>query len=173
MLGSFDDLNSRIVALLDSHVGGQRNLRHTDAQARVCVVGGTDNLEHGLHDERVVARSGAKAQVDIDQGLLVALEPARLKGNGAAVDGPVCAVEVRIPRSATTYRSGSVCDTRTLKLCSRTWIVPLHAIGKEILVVVVYADGAVGSEVVTSPSRVCKDQMGRSKLEESGESDQH
>ena len=91
MLRGLNNLNRRILADDGGIVRGQRYLRYADA-ARVFGVVGPDDAEDRLHDEGVVFRHGAVAEVDIHQGLTVSTEPARLQADGAASDGPFGAI---------------------------------------------------------------------------------
>lgn len=96
MLRNFHDLDRRIVAGLDTCVGGQRDFGKADG-TRVGVGVGSDNLEGRDHGEAHVrgpaaGTVGAVAQVDIHEGRLVALKPSRLQCDGAACcwpEGPV------------------------------------------------------------------------------------
>lgn len=96
MHSKLNNLNSSIIARLNSRVGGQRDLRKADG-ARVRVLAGPEDLEGRHHGEAhvpgpIVGPVGAEAHVDVEEGRGVALEPARLEGEGAACRGPVCAV---------------------------------------------------------------------------------
>ena len=92
MLRQHNHLNRRIVADLRLIVCRRRHLRKADARPRVGIVGGADDAGDGQHGVRHVARVGADAEVDVEQGLVVAGEPAGLEGDGAAADGPGGAV---------------------------------------------------------------------------------
>ena len=91
MLRSLNNLNGRIVAYDSREVGRERYLRQTDAAVVQKIVGPRD-AEHGLHDERVIQRDGAFAQVDVDEGVGVAVEPAWLHADGSTCYGPLGAV---------------------------------------------------------------------------------
>lgn len=96
MHGQLHDLDGGVIARLDGHVGGQGHLREAD-RARVGVLGGPQDLEGRDHGEAhvpgpAVGPVGAEAHVDIQESRGVALEPARLEGDGAACRGPVGAV---------------------------------------------------------------------------------
>lgn len=96
MLCNFHHLNGGIVTSLDTRVDGQRHLGQTDS-ARVRVCAGADDLEGRDHWVAhvlgpPVGPVGAVAEVDVDKGGLVALEPTRLDGDGAAGGGPEGAV---------------------------------------------------------------------------------
>ena len=92
VLRILDDLYRRIVPFVHSDVGRKRHLRHAEFLARVGFIIGARDLPHLLHGQRVVAGHGAKAQVDVEEGGAMAGEPARLEGDGAAVNGPVGSV---------------------------------------------------------------------------------
>jgi len=79
-----DDLDGGVVADVDGDVGRQWHLRQAK-RARVRAVRRADDLEDGHHGERHVERHGADAQVDVDEGGLVAGEPTGLEGHGAAL----------------------------------------------------------------------------------------
>lgn len=49
-------------------------------------------MEHGQHGVAVVKGLVAETHVDVEEGEGVAGEPARLDGDGAAFEGPFCAV---------------------------------------------------------------------------------
>ena len=82
-----DHLNGGIPADHGGIIRGQRHLRQTEG-AGVRLAGGAGDLEDGLHGQRHVGWEGAVAQVDVEEGGGVALEPAGLDGDGAARDGP-------------------------------------------------------------------------------------
>lgn len=86
------NLDSSIHSRGYAQVRWQPHLRQTHPQPRVRLVGWPDDLEHGLHDVRVVWRDGAQPDVDVDEGRLVPAEPAGLEGDGAACRGPFRAV---------------------------------------------------------------------------------
>lgn len=90
------DLDGGVVARLDGGVGREGHLGQAHG-ARVGVLGRAQDLEgadHGVaHVLGPAARAvGAEAQVDVHECRGVALEPARLEGDGAAGRGPVGAV---------------------------------------------------------------------------------
>lgn len=91
MLRSLHHLNRSILPDYRGEVSRQRHLRQAD-RAVVQRVAGTGDAEHGLHDQGVVLRHRAFAQVDVDESAGVALEPARLDTHGAAGHGPFGAV---------------------------------------------------------------------------------
>lgn len=96
MLRNLHDLDRCVVARRYGGVGWQGHLGQTHG-ARVRVRAGADDLEGRDHGEAhvfgaAVGSIGAEAQVDVQEGCLVALEPARLEGDGAALSGPVCSV---------------------------------------------------------------------------------
>lgn len=91
--GQLDDLDGGQVAGLDGDVGRQGHLREADG-ARVGVRAGAEDLEGRYHGEAhvlgpAVGPVGAKAHVDVNERRRVALEPARLEGDGAALCRPV------------------------------------------------------------------------------------
>ena len=102
MDGSLDDLDGRIISRLDSHVGRQRDLRQTEAVARIGGVARADDLEDGQHGQRVVDGHVAEPEVDVDERMLVPGEPAGLHGDGAAGRGPFCAVAGDVHAAAWT-----------------------------------------------------------------------
>lgn len=91
MLGRLNKLDSGIITRAHTDIGRQRNLRQTHG-ARVWVVGRASDLER-RHD-RVAHILGnlAESKVDIDQGILVAREPARLEGDSTTADRPLGSV---------------------------------------------------------------------------------
>lgn len=91
MLRRLNHLDRREIARADTDISWQRHLREADG-ARVWVIGRAGDLEG--RDDRVahVLGNGAESHVDVDQGGLMALEPARLEGHGAAADRPFAAV---------------------------------------------------------------------------------
>lgn len=96
MLGRLDDLNGGQVARVDIGTDGERYLGEADG-SRIGIVGGAEDLEgldHGVgHVGRAaVGGVGAEAEINLHKGRQVAAEPAWLEGDGAAADGPVCAV---------------------------------------------------------------------------------
>jgi hypothetical protein len=103
-------LDGSLISGLDGRVGRERDLREADG-ARVRVLAGPQDLEGRNHGKTHVPRPavgpvGAEAHVDVKEGRGVALEPARLEGDGAACCGPVCAV--RCCWVATAYVSGKI-----------------------------------------------------------------
>ena len=62
-------------------------MRETDAP-RVDGILRARDLEHGLHDHGKVLGQGAVAEVDVEEGGCVAVEPAGLEAYCAAADGP-------------------------------------------------------------------------------------
>ncbi|KAL2289250.1 hypothetical protein FJTKL_02267 [Diaporthe vaccinii] len=107
--GQLNDLDGGVVAGLDGGVGGEGHL------------GQADGRDHGeAHvPGAVVGAVGAEAHVDVEEGRGVALEPARLEGEGAARRGPVCAVCCRWVATAcggemsmSAYVSEGPCDGR-------------------------------------------------------------
>lgn len=97
--GDLDDLDGGVVAGLDGGVGRQRHLGQAHG-ARVGVLGRAQDLEGADHGEAhvrgpAVRAVGAEAQVHVHEGRGVALEPARLEGDGAAGRGPVGPVRCR------------------------------------------------------------------------------
>lgn len=96
MHGELNDLDGGVVPRLDGGVCGERHLGQADG-ARVGVLAGPEDLEGRDHGEAhvpgaIVRAVGAEAHVDVEEGGGVALEPARLEGEGAARRGPVGAV---------------------------------------------------------------------------------
>lgn len=96
MHSKLNNLNGSIITRLNGRVGRERDLRQADG-SRVGVLAGPQDLEGRNHGEAhvpgpVVGAVGAEAHVDVEEGRGVALEPARLEGEGAARRGPVCAV---------------------------------------------------------------------------------
>ena len=88
MHGQLNQLNRRVHAGLDGQVGGQRHLGQAHG-ARVGVLAGAEDLERRDHGETHVERTAvggvaADAEVDVHERGGVALEPARLEGDGAA-----------------------------------------------------------------------------------------
>lgn len=91
MFGSLDHLDRGKVAHFGRYSLREQNLRQTDG-AWVGVVGGPHDLERRDHRVAHVRGSPAHAEVDVDKGCGVALEPAGLEGDGTAADGPFGAV---------------------------------------------------------------------------------
>jgi hypothetical protein len=94
--GELNELNRCIVAHLQIGASWQRNLWQAHG-ARIGVLVGTKDLEwryEGVAHVRwtTIPSLIPKAHVDVKEGRCVALEPAWLKGNGAAADGPKCPV---------------------------------------------------------------------------------
>lgn len=93
MRSKFHNLDGSQIASLDDGAGGQRDLREADGTG-VGVLGRAEQLEgrdHGVGHVHgtVVGSVGAEAQVDVEEGRLVALEPSRLECDGAAGRRPV------------------------------------------------------------------------------------
>ena len=91
MLGSLDDLDGGILPHCGGIVGRKRHLGHADAAIVPIIVWACD-AEHGLHDHGVILGRGAVAQVDVDEGLRMTTEPARLKADGTPFHRPFGAV---------------------------------------------------------------------------------
>lgn len=91
MLGSLDDLDGGILPHGGGIVGRKRDLGHADAAIVPFIVWARD-AEHGLHDQGVVQGRSAVAQVDVDEGLRMATEPARLEADSAPFDRPFGAI---------------------------------------------------------------------------------
>ena len=91
VLSSLDDLNGGILPHDGGIVGRKRHLGHADAAIVPFIVRARD-AEHGLHDQGVVQGRSAVAQVDVDQGLRMAAEPARLEADGAPFHRPLSAI---------------------------------------------------------------------------------
>lgn len=91
MLGSLNNLNGRQIAHIHRYIGGQRHLWQTKG-ARVWVRTGADDLKRRQHGVAHVGRSGAEAEIEVEKGRLVALEPSWLYRDCAALDGPFGAV---------------------------------------------------------------------------------
>ena len=45
----------------------------------------------------------------------------------------------------------------------------MHAVGKEVVAVIVNADGATGVEIVAAPARICYDGVSGEQVGEQGE----
>lgn len=104
VLRKLNNLDRRLVPRLDARPLRQRHLREAHRPG-VRAVRGPEQLElrhHGVgHVLRaVVGPVGAEAQVDVQQRLRVALEPAGLEGDRAARRGPVCPVFRRADAAA-------------------------------------------------------------------------
>lgn len=91
MFRRLNDLNSRQITHIHGQAGRQRNLGQTKC-ARVRVCRGPDNLEGREHRVAHVWWHGAETEIEVEEGCGMALEPAWLNGNGAALDRPLCAV---------------------------------------------------------------------------------
>ena len=91
MFCRLNDLNGRQITHIHRQTGRQRNLGQTEC-ARIRVRGGTDDLEGREHWVAHVLRYGAETEIEVEEGCGVALEPAWLNGDGAALDRPFCAV---------------------------------------------------------------------------------
>ena len=77
------NLNGRIPPHNRRIIRRQRHLRQTK-RARIRLLCGARDLEDGHHGEGHVGWEGAVAEVDVEEGGGVALEPAGLEGDGAA-----------------------------------------------------------------------------------------
>lgn len=146
--GELDDLDGGVVAGLDGRVDGQGHLREADG-ARVGVLAGAEDLEDGDHGEghvdgTAVGAVGAEAHVDVHEGCRVALEPARLPGEGAACCRPVGSVLGHAHAAACEILCQLRRDREERMGEKRTWVVPLHAVGPCL----------VGDEVVAAPAWV-------------------
>jgi len=86
-----NDLDCGVVAHVDRQVGWYGDLWQAD-RARVGLGRGANDLEGRNHDVRHVRWNCSQAQVHVDEGRGVALEPAWLDGDGAAADGPFGAI---------------------------------------------------------------------------------
>jgi len=150
--GQLDYLDRRVVARLDRHVGRQRYLRQTQG-AGVGVLARSENLE-GRHDREThvagtaVGAVSSQTHVDIEESGGVALEPARLEGDGTADGRPVRPVLCKGHPAA--CKSVSV-HFFLLVPRSHTWIHPLHAVGER----------RVRDQVVSSPAWICDDGVRR------------
>ena len=91
MQRGFNHLDGSVVADFDGRVDGEGHLREAEC-ARVGVLGRADELDAVEHGVGHVRGHGAETHVDVDVGGGVALEPARLEGDGAAFYGPFGAV---------------------------------------------------------------------------------
>jgi hypothetical protein len=90
------DLNRRIIPDIDRRVRREGHLWEAES-ARVRVLVGPDDLEYAGHGEGHVGGTaagtvGAEAEIDVEEGGGMALEPAGLYGDGAAFEGPQGAV---------------------------------------------------------------------------------
>jgi hypothetical protein len=101
-----NNLDRRLVAHVHRRVRRQRHLRQAE-RARVRIPRRPDDLEGGHHVEGHVEGGLAEAQVDVDEGACVALEPAGLDCYGAAFQGPFGAV-LRGGHAAACSEVGSV-----------------------------------------------------------------
>lgn len=91
MLRRQNHLNRRIISNIHRMSRRQRHLRQTD-RPRVRQVTGSlkgKRLDHGVAH---VSWDGAEAHVHVDEARGMAGKPAWLEGDGAAADGPFCAV---------------------------------------------------------------------------------
>ena len=86
-----DQLNCCVVSNIDCKIGWKRNLGETEG-SRIWILAGADNLHAIEHDIRHVRRICAKAQIDVDEGSSVSLEPSRLECDGTAFQRPLGAV---------------------------------------------------------------------------------
>lgn len=86
-----NDLNSRQITHIHCQTGWQRNLGQTEC-AWVRVRGGSDDLEGREHRVAHIWGYGAETEIEVEEGCGMALEPAWLNGNGAALDRPFRAV---------------------------------------------------------------------------------
>ena len=161
-----NDLNGREITGLDIGIFRQGHLREADG-AGIGAVGRAEDLDGGPHGVRhvlgaVVGAIGAEAKIDVDEGGLVAAEPARLEGDSAAGRGPVRSVLGGANAAAWKGVSilGSTQFAGRSRMTSRitaggravlTRVLPLHSIGECL----------VGDEVVPSPARVADDNVGR------------
>ncbi len=141
--------------------------------ARVWVLCGPYDLEGRHHVEGHVEWDLAEADVDVEEGGGVALEPARLDGEGAALDGPFGAVRGHGHAAAWKRRRGSACAGRRMKgelggRLIRTWVFPLHAVWmNETGAILGFTDSegvgflycAVRVKVIPSPSWVRDDYV--------------
>lgn len=93
MQGSLNNLDGRVVAHIGLVASGQRNLWQAERTA-VVEVRWPRELEHRVHRVRHVLRLGANAEVDVDECREMAIEPTRLEGNRASVDGPLRSIAV-------------------------------------------------------------------------------
>lgn len=151
MARRLNKLHARPITALDScRPHRPRNVQLRDAdRARVGVVRRAVDVKLG-QGEGVILRLLSNAQVDVDEGCLVALEPPGLEGDGAARDGPVGAVGGW--GDAAAFLTGITFGQRCWP--SRvggelTRIHPLHSKGK----------GCIRDEVVGSPAWVGDNHM--------------
>ena len=125
-----------------------------------------------MWDERVRHVEGlvAEAHVDVDVGGRMVCEPAGLKGDGTAGDGPVGAVGGRA--HATACEDEMLAQRQMLKLTAPgrslsllTWIHPLHAVGeRDVTILLVdaehaFVDCAICDEIVAPPAGVANLEM--------------
>ena len=163
MLRRLNNLNRRILPHNRRIINRQRYLRDADTAIIRYVVGPHD-AKDGLHGQGVVVGHGADAEVDVEEGVGVALEPARLEADGAAADGPFGAVGGH-GHSAACVGGGFVSLegfwVRILGFCCcgdegrgrweiggglpLTWIDPLHAV--RVSVVVSNSEASVADNV--------------------------
>ena len=91
MLGRLNQLDSSIITRADTDIGRQRNLRQTHG-TRVWVVGRASYLERRHNRVAHILGNLAESKVDINQGILMAREPARLEGESTTADRPLGSV---------------------------------------------------------------------------------
>lgn len=91
MLSGLDDLDGRILPHGRGIVDRKRHLGHADTPVIPVIVRPRD-AEHGLHDHGVILGRSAIAQVDVDEGLRMTTEPARLEADGTTFYWPFGAV---------------------------------------------------------------------------------
>lgn len=91
MLRRLNNLNRSIVPHTRRIIRRQRHLRQTKSAIILHIRGSYDG-EDGQHRVAVVQWLVAVAHVEVELGEGVAGEPAGLDGDGAAFDGPFCAV---------------------------------------------------------------------------------
>lgn len=158
-----DQLDGGVVAGRDVGAGREGHLRQADG-ARVRVLAGAEDLEGRHHRVGHVGRAavgpvGAEAEVHVDEGRQVALEPARLERHGAAGCWPVGAV-CGCGYAAAWFEGEreAVRVTLPLRVSGRergggilTWIHPFHAVRER----------RICYQAVPSRSWVDEDQMCR------------
>lgn len=105
MLRCLDNLDRRIGTYLRRIIYRQWNLGQAKGPI-VRLVGWPNDGKDRLHDQRIVFRHRAIAEIDVEQSIDMTLEPARLNTDSAACYGP----SGSIPRHghATTWRAVSV-----------------------------------------------------------------
>lgn len=91
MTSGLDDLDGSVVAYVDADVGREWDLGKAKGPW-VWGDGWTGDLEGRNHGQTHVERCCAQAQVEVDEGRLVAGEPAGLEGDRTALEGPLCSV---------------------------------------------------------------------------------